>query len=182
MARHQVLQHRPARCASAIPHPFLPTSPKDPIPCVTGHRAGSAFSRPPLPRRLSRARDTSPASRCRACRRSVSMHDSSSISTTRPPPKHPYPSTTSSTSPPSIGTTLPQRNNSNSSVPQRNNANSSVDKPSRCIPTMQVNYTHRYALRSPSIDTMRFFLDLLADGLSHSHSLLCFLSHKQEQS
>ena len=55
-------------------------------------------------------------------------------------------------------------------------------KPSRCIPTLQVNYTHRYALRSRSIDTMRFFLDLHADGLSHSHSLSCFPSHKQEQS
>jgi len=55
-------------------------------------------------------------------------------------------------------------------------------KPSRSIPTLQVNYTHSYAPRSPSIDTMRFFLDLHADGLFHPHSLLCFPSHKQEQS
>jgi len=31
-------------------------------------------------------------------------------------------------------------------------------KPSRYIPTLPVNCTHRYALWSPSIDTMRFFL------------------------
>ena len=83
-------------------------------------------------RRLSPARDTAPATprqslprppnapcRCTSHLRSQQLNH---------PPKHPYPSTSSSTSPPSIGTTLPQRNNSNSSVPQRNNSNSSVDK------------------------------------------------------
>ena len=55
-------------------------------------------------------------------------------------------------------------------------------KPSQCILTLPVNHTHRYALWSLSIDTMRFFLDLHADGRFHPHSLLCFPSHKEEQS
>jgi len=121
MARHQVLQRRLVSCTSAIPHPFCQRHPKIQFRASPVVAPAGVFA-PALPRPQRRV------GRCRACRHSVSMHDPCLISTTRPPPKHPYPSTTSSTPPPSIGTTLPQRNNSNSSVPQRNNANSSVDK------------------------------------------------------
>ena len=116
MARHQVLQHRLVSCTSAIPHPFCQRHPKIQSPASLGIartgtaaiprlpcRAGSAFSRPPL---LRPAPADAPC-RCTTHLRSQQLDH---------PPKHLYPSTSSSTPPPSIGITLPQRNNSNSSV------------------------------------------------------------------
>jgi len=173
MARHQVLQHRLVSCTSAIPHPFCQRHPKIQLCASLGitRPDAAASPRPPLPRRLGSSR----ARRCRAampadapCR--CTTHPQSQQ--LNPPPKHPYPSTSSSTLSPSIGTTLPQQNNSNSSV----------DKAVTPHPHA-AGQLHSSICSSVTLhrhDT--FLLDLHADGLFHPHSLLCFPSHKQEQS
>jgi len=182
MARHQVLQHRLVSCNSAIPHPFCQRHPKiqfrvSPVVAPARRfrarrcRAGSVAPATPRPRVVAAPADA--PCRCTTHLRSQQLNHHRNIHTHRqllrhhPPPSEPL--CRNGTTP------TPTCRNGTTPTPAWIN-------PSRCIPTLQVNYTHRYALRSCSIDTMRFFLDLLADGLSHSYSLLCFPSHKQEQS
>jgi len=120
MARHQVLQHRLVSCTSVIPHPFCQRHPK--IQFRASPVIAPAQSRP-----RHRARDAASVIATPAdapCRCTTHLRSQQPDH----PPKHPYPSTSSSTPPPFIGTTLPQRNTANSSVPQRNNSNPSVDK------------------------------------------------------
>ena len=178
MARHQVLQHRLVSCTSAIPHPFCQRHPKIQFRACVTSRAGSAFAPARRSRRLGifalpLSRPPTPRVDARLIfdlNNSTTTETSILINTffdTTPPPSEPL--CRNGTTP------TPACHNKTTPTP-------AWTKPSRSIPTLQVNYTHRYALRSPSIDTMRFFLDLHADGLSHSHSLSCFPSHKQEQS
>ena len=79
----------------------------------TGRHAGSvAPATPRTRRRASRCRTTVAAPADAPCRCTTHLRSQQLDH----PPKHLYPSTSSSTPPPSIGITLPQRNNSNSSV------------------------------------------------------------------
>lgn len=151
--------------------PLLPTSPKDQIPCVTRNCTARRCRNPaPAMPRWGGVFSLA-ASRARRC--FASTHDSPSISTTRPTHRNIH-----------IHRQVLRHGLLQSELLCRNGTTPTPawTKPSQSIPTLQVNCTHRHALRSPSIDTMRFFLDLHADGLFHSHSLLCFPSHKQEQS
>jgi len=119
MARHQVLPHRLSSCTSAIPHPFCQRHPKIQSRASLGivWPSAAASPRPPLPRRLITCRaGSAPVPRRLAHRRSVLMHDSPRSQQLDPTPKHPYPSTGASTRSPSIRATLPQRNNSTSSM------------------------------------------------------------------
>jgi len=178
MARHQVLQHVLVSCTSAIPHPFcqrhpkiqLSASPVAPTRRFHTHRcrAGSALVALAIPRQsLPRL----PTLRVDA-RLIFDLNNSTThrnIHTHRQVLRHdPLPSE-------------PLCRNGTTPTPACRNGTTPTPawtKPSQCIPTLQVDYTHRYALRSCSIDTKRCFLDLHADGLSYSHSLLCLPSHK----
>jgi len=157
MARHQVLQHRLVSCTSAIPHPFCQRHHKIQFRASLvapawrfSHRAGSAFSRPLMLR-------PAPTDASRQCTTHLDLNNSTphqNIHTHRQVlrrcllPSEPL--CRNGTTPPPAWT-----------------------KPSRCILTLPVNCSHRYALQSPSIDTMRFLLDLHTDGLFHPHSLSC---------
>jgi len=119
MARHQVLQHRLVSYTPAIPHPFCQRHQKIQLCASLGiaRPSAAAFPRPPLLRCAGSA-----VSRARRCHNAMPA-DAPCRCTTHPrsqqldsPLKHPHPSTSSLTLSPSIGTTLPQRNNSNSSV------------------------------------------------------------------
>jgi len=175
MARHQVLQHSLVRCTSAIPHPFCQRHPK------IQFRAS-----PVAPASVFCARNTAPATPRQPSSRlpmtrvdarlilnlnNLTIHRN--IHTHRQVLRHcPPPS-----EPPCRNGTTPTPACHNGTTPPP-----AWTKPSRPIRTLQVNCIHRCALRSCSIDTLRFFLDLHADGFFRPYSLLCFPSHKQEQS
>jgi len=139
MARHQVLQHRLVSCTSAIPHPFCQRHPKIQFRACVTSRAGSA-----LPQ--SRACHAALARHFLACRCRVPRppifgltHDSTSISTTQPHTE------TSISIDKFFDMVSFHRNHSatNGTTPTPTPA---WTKPSRSTPTLQVNYTHRYAL------------------------------------
>jgi len=171
MARHQVLQHKLVSCTSAIPHPSCQRHPKDPTPCVTRNRTARR-------RCVPAPAVTAPARRFRARRcRTAAPADAPCQCTTHPrfqqldhPPKHPHPSISSSTLPPSIGNT-PQ---------QRNNSNSSVDVSITFHPHDAGQLTDTPFGHAPSTRCVSFLTSTLM--VFSTLTLLCLPSHKQEQS